>query len=190
MAPGRQSHSAAGSTSGHPGSPCPPGRGRSRGRRDPRGLPLGRCQVSLQRQWAAGMRGEAAPASPQGSARSPDFARFLCQLLPEPSWVPPHALSWIPSHTPCPLQELWTGGARSTQRAAPWQWGWQKDGDRDRAEWCQLPLEGGGAGRCATVLYLLLGGCSGTGSPRSSTCASQGSWSHWHRVGALGAGSA
>lgn len=34
------------------------------------------------------------------------------------------------------------------------------------------------------------GGCSGAGTPGGSTCASQGSWSHWRRAGAPGAGSA
>lgn len=53
-APGRQGRSPAGSTSALPGSPCLPGRGRSRGRRGPRGPPPGRRRVSLQCRVAWG----------------------------------------------------------------------------------------------------------------------------------------
>lgn len=186
-APGRQGHSPAGSTSALPGSPCPPGRGRSRGKRAPRGLPPGRRRVSLQHRAVWGQEVRLHQQHPRRVTGSP------------PRLDPAACPSLYPSMCPIP-DPLHAPHPGPSPRAPSQPWELRAGGCQQPTESCSVAMgtaqgwglswDRGGARGCAAVPYLLLGGCSGAGTPGGSTCARQGSWSRWCRVGAPGAGSA
>lgn len=74
------------------------------------------------------LRREAAPAASQGSAGKSTQAGPHRLPLAEPPLCAP---SQTPPRAPSRPWELRQEAASSAGRAAPWRWGWHKDGDRD-----------------------------------------------------------
>lgn len=98
-APRRPGRSPVGSTSGYPGSLCPPGTGRSRGKRAPPGPQRGRHRASLQHRVAR-LGARCTPRAPMAAPASLPLWPSLCHSPDPPPAVSP--TPHVPSQTPSP----------------------------------------------------------------------------------------